>query len=59
MNDEVKNEILFNIQSFFEEQVDEFQLFNHIIDNGDYFQLNAYGEVLKFNKDDGSLITDE
>lgn len=59
MNNEVRTEILFNIQSYFEEQVDELQLFNHLSDNGDYFQLNAYGEVLKFNKDDGSLITDE
>lgn len=59
MNDEVRNEILFNIQAFFEEQVNEMQLFNHIIDMGDYLQLNAYGEVLKFNKEDGSMINDE
>lgn len=56
MNNEVRDEILFNIQSFFEEQVDEFQLFNQITDEGSYFQLNAYGKTLQFDKETGDFI---
>ena len=56
MEDEVRNEILFNIQSFFEEEADEFQLFNQVTDEEDYYQLLAYGERLQFNKETGELL---
>ena len=56
MNNDDRDEILFNIQSFFDEQVDEFQLFNQITDEGDCFQLNAYGEKLQFSKETGDFV---
>lgn len=59
MNNDIRNEILFNIQNEFEENVDERQLFNMIKEQADYYQLNAYGVTLKFNKDDGSLIEND
>lgn len=55
MNDEVRNEILFHIIATFNQEVDEKQLFNHLTDMGDYYQLNAYGETLKFDKETGDL----
>jgi hypothetical protein len=59
MDNDVMNEILFNIQNELEENVDERQLFNMIKEQADYYQLNAYGVILKFNKDDGSLIEND
>lgn len=59
MNNDIRNEILFNIQNELEENVDERQLFNMIKEQADYYQLNAYGVTLKFNKKDGSLIEND
>ena len=51
--------ILSEINGYFDEQVDERQLYNQIQDMGDYLELKAYGEVLRFDKDTGGLISDE
>ena len=51
--------ILAEISSHFNEQVDERQLFNHIKDMGTHYELSAYGETLKFDKESGGLISDE
>lgn len=59
MDNDIQNEILFNIQNELEENVDERQLFNMIKEQADYYQLNAYGVTLKFNKNDGCLIEDD
>jgi hypothetical protein len=56
MNDEVREEILFHIQSTFEQQVDEQPIFNHVKDKRRYYQLNSYGVTLKFDKETGDLI---
>lgn len=56
MFDEVKTEIMFNIQSNIDLNVDERQLLNLVKEYADYYELRAYGYVLRFNKEDGSLI---
>ena len=51
--------ILSGIESYFNEEVDARQLFNQLRDMGDYLELRAYGEVLRFDKDTGGLVEDE
>ncbi len=53
------NEIMFNIQNSIEENVDERQLLNLVKEEADYYHLTVYGYDLRFDKVDGSLITDE
>ena len=59
MNNDIRNEILFNIQNELEENVDEKQLLNMVQEQADCYILRAYGQTLKFNKADGSLIQDD
>ena len=58
MEDDTANEIMFNIQSELELNVDERQLWNMIVEENDAYVLRAYGKKLRFSKDDGSLISD-
>lgn len=51
--------ILSEISSYFNEQVDERQLYNQIKDMGTHLELSAYGETLRFDKETGGLVTDE
>ena len=51
--------ILSEIESYFNEEVDARQLFNQLQDMGDYLELKAYGECLRFDKDTGGLVEDE
>lgn len=55
----MKAMILSEISSYFNGQVDERQLYNHIKDQGDYLELKAYGNTLRFDKQTGGLIHDE
>ena len=59
MEADTANEIMFNIQSELELNVDERQLWNMIVEENDAYVLRAYGKKLRFSKDDGSLISDE
>ena len=52
----VREMIMSEITGYFDEMVDERQLYNQVQDMGDYYELNAYGEVLRFDKDTGGLI---
>ena len=52
----VRSQILSEIIGYFDEEVDERQLYNQVKDMGDYYELHAYGEVLRFDKDTGGLI---
>ena len=56
MDDEVRNEIMFNIQAEIEQNVDERQLLNMVVEEADCYVLCAYGQTLRFNKEDGDLI---
>ena len=58
MEADTANEIMFNIQSELELNVDERQLWNMIVEENDAYVLRAYGKKLRFSKDDGSLISD-
>lgn len=59
MDEEIRKEIMFNIQSEIEQNVDERQLLNLVKEEADCYRLMVYGYNLRFNKEDGSLITDE
>ena len=48
--------ILAEISGYFNEEVDERQLYNHLKDKGDYLELSAYGETLRFDKETGGLL---
>lgn len=56
MDMEVKNEIMFYIQSELDREVDERQLLNMVIEEADCYVLCAYGQTLRFSKEDGDLI---
>ena len=58
MEADTANEIMFNIQSELELNVDERQLWNMIVEENDAYVLRAYGKKLRFDKNDGSLISD-
>lgn len=59
MEADTANEIMFNIQSELELNVDERQLWNMIVEENDTYVLRAYGKKLRFDKNDGSLISDD
>lgn len=59
MDDEIRNEIMFNIQAEIEQNVDERQLLNLVKEQEDFYELKVYGYHLKFDKTDGSLITND
>lgn len=59
MEADTANEIMFNIQSELELNVDERQLWNMIVEENDAYVLRAYGKKLRFDKNDGSLISDD
>lgn len=48
--------ILSEISSYFNEEIDERQIYNHLRDQGDYLELRAYGETLRFDKHTGVKI---
>ena len=58
MEADTANEIMFNIQSELELNVDERQLWNMVVEENDAYVLRAYGKKLRFDKNDGSLISD-
>ena len=56
MNNDVEAEILFNIESEFEDrEIDSKQLLNQVIETADGYRLRVYGSVLEFNED-GDLL---
>lgn len=57
LDNEVMNEIMFNIQNSITENVDERQLLNLVNEEADCYRLMVYGYDLRFNKEDGSLIS--
>lgn len=59
MDEEIRKEIMFNIQAEIEQNVDERQLLNLVKEEADCYRLRVYGYNLRFNKEEGSLITDE
>ena len=59
MDNDTRQQIMFNIQNELTENVDEKQLLNMVQEQADCYVLRAYGQTLKFNKEDGSLIQDE
>lgn len=58
MNNEIRNEIMFHISNQLDMEVDEKQLMNMVQEEENCYQLRAYGKLLRFNKDDGSLMKD-
>jgi len=59
MDEEIRNEIMFNIQAEIEQNVDERQLINLVKEQEDFYELQVYGYHLKFDKTDGSLINND
>lgn len=52
----VRENMMMEIAGYFDEEVNERQLVNMVNDMGDYYELRAYGETLRFDKDTGGLI---